>query len=547
MFVALVFASLLLPHGGQYLPPHPEPAIVRPPIDDAPTQPGYGPYLELQPERWEWWFDFNREEIVDRRQRMRMVVPGGDDSAFQEVDDATRVERVLPVLRAALEHHNRDVRASATMSMARLGISSALPSVVARTKDRDLFVRTQAVLSLGFAHEATTAPSLEAILREPKHGSEIRMCAAVGLGLLATPECIAALERYLPPAILKKQDYLLQAGLVYAAGVPGEAAPLGALQRLEGSWLVQQDARLRALLAVSFGRSGTEAGLSAVLRLLGDNDSEVRRSASAALEGVAHLANGSQALLIIELAGKESDLSARANLCRAMGRVRRPETRAYLLSQLDKGSTWVRPHVALGLGLDGDPANGDVLLERLDNLHELSTRGALITALALLGDARVVPILQEELKGNREPTYVSVLCRAAGLVGETDPEIVERLAELAGTDHNVEVARLATLGLGLLGQRDQVAVLADSAGEVLSTVDRAARAFALGQVGDETTIASLLALAQDERQPSYVIAYAIQALGEVCDARARSPVWRLSRHVNMHHDVPEIFELYRML
>ena len=68
----------------------------------------------------------------------------------------------------------------------------------------------------------------------------------------------------------------------------------------------------------------------------------------------------------------------------------------------------------------------------------------------------------------------------------------------------------------------------------------------MGQVGDRDTIAPLLRLVQDERQPSYVIAYAVQALGEVCDARSRSPVWRLSRHVSLYHYVTDIYELYRI-
>jgi HEAT repeat protein len=419
--------------------------------------------------------------------------------------------------------------------------------VVKTTQDRDFFVRTQAVLSLGFAQDATTVEALKAVLGDGSNGSEIRLCAAAGLGLIASPESIQVLEQSLRPARMKHLDHVLQAGIVYAAGVAGEAAPMTALQVLEKSWLGQQDARLRSLIAVSYGRSGTKAGLDGVLRLLADTDSEVRRSAAAGTEGVAHLADAAAAEVLVKRVSSESDLSAKASLCRAMGRVRLPETREFLRNELSEGTTWVRPHVALALGLDGDPGNGDLLLEQLTNLHELNTRGAVITALALMGDERVVPILIEELDEAREPVYLSVLCRAAGLMGTADPAIVERLVELANTVHNVEVARLAVLALGLLGQREAVAALAASAAEVLGTVDRAGRIFALGQVGDRDTIGPLLELVGDERQPSYVIAYAVQALGEVCDARTRSPAWRLSRYVNLHHDVPEIFELYRVL
>jgi len=546
MHGVLILASLLLPHGGQYLPPHPEPTVDSPLIDQAVIQPGYGPYFQVQPERWEWWFDFNREEIVDRRRRMLSLPSESGQGGYLEVDDDTRIKEVLPVLLQALEHHNRDVRATAAVSVARLGLPSAIDAVIDRTRDPDLYVRTQAVLALGFVHQPITTERLHAILRDRLNGSEIRLVAAVALGLLGTSESIQILEQYLQPKTLKKLDYLLQAGVVYAAGVAAEHAPAHSLIALLDTWQLEQDARLRSLLTVALGRSGVPAALPVVLRLLADDDNEVRRSAAAALEGLASHVQAPEAQAIIKRASTEKDLSTLGNLYHALGRVRLPETRAFLKQELTRTTTLLRPHVALALGLDGDPSNADKLLDALDDQHELSARGALITALSMIQDPRVLPILRDELKKSQEPVYLSVLCRAAGLVGEADDETVKRLVELAETIHNVEVSRLAMLGLGLLGQRDEVSALAETSSEVLATMDRAGRAFAMGQVGDRDTIAPLLDLAQDERQPSYVIAYAIQALGEICDSRIRSPVWYLSRHVSLYHDVTNIYELYRL-
>ena len=450
------------------------------------------------------------------------------------------------MLLQALEHHNRDVRATAAVSVARLGLPSAIDAVIDRTRDPDLYVRTQAVLALGFVHQPITTERLHAILRDRLNGSEIRLVAAVALGLLGTSESIQILEQYLQPKTLKKLDYLLQAGVVYAAGVAAEHAPAHSLIALLDTWQLEQDARLRSLLTVALGRSGVPAALPVVLRLLADDDNEVRRSAAAALEGLASHVQAPEAQAIIKRASTEKDLSTLGNLYHALGRVRLPETRAFLKQELTRTTTLLRPHVALALGLDGDPSNADKLLDALDDQHELSARGALITALSMIQDPRVLPILRDELKKSQEPVYLSVLCRAAGLVGEADDETVKRLVELAETIHNVEVSRLAMLGLGLLGQRDEVSALAETSSEVLATMDRAGRAFAMGQVGDRDTIAPLLDLAQDERQPSYVIAYAIQALGEICDSRIRSPVWYLSRHVSLYHDVTDIYELYRL-
>jgi HEAT repeat protein len=477
---------------------------------------------------------------------MLSIAPEGGQGGYRTVDDDTRVKKVLPVLLKAMEHHNRDVRATAALSVARLGLQSAIPAVVDRTHDPDLFVRTQAVLALGFVHQPVTTERLHAILKKRLNGSEIRLVAAVGLALLGTTESIQILERYLQPATMKRLDYLLQAGVVYAAGVAAEHAPTQALITLLDTWQLQQDARLRSLLTVALGRSGAQAALPVVLRLLADDDSEVRRSAAAALGGLAQRIKPADAQLMLKLAGTEKDLLTLSNLYHALGRVQLPETRAFLQKRLTKATTLLRPHVALALGLDGDPSNADLLLNALDGEHELSVRGALITALSMIRDPRIVPILRDELSESQEPVYLSVLCRAAGLAGEADTDTIERLVELAETVHNVEVSRLAMLGLGLLGQRDEVALLAETSGNVLATMDRAGRAFAMGQVGDRDTLAPLLDLVRDERQPSYVIAYAVQALGEICDSRTRSPVWYLSRHVSLYHDVTDIYELYRV-
>ncbi len=562
---ALLGPLLSPPHGGQYLPPHPEPGTPLDQLNRPVVQPGYGPFLEVQPDRWEWWFEFNREELVDRRARMRALVStpvgvpeAGATSAvrgpvparvraFEELQPGIRRQTVLPVLMAATKHHNRDVRATALLALSRLGFESAWPTILKGTQDKDLFVRTVGILALGFGQSGASVERLGSVLGDRTEDSEVRQAAAVAAGLLGTSEAVQLLERLLRPRSLQKLDHQLQAGVVYAAGVAGEAAPVAALLKLAGSWDVKQDARLQSVLAVALGRSGRPEVVPELLRMLSGSDNQLRRSAAAGLEGVAAHLEGPILELLLGHAQDESDLATLAALYRALGRVRRPESRQFLRAQLERANTILRPQVAMALALDGHAGNGGPLLKRLEDEHETSARAALVTSLALLGDVRLLPVLQKDLGKRGEPVYVGALCRAAGLLGQTSPELVERLGELARTVHDVEVSRLAVLGLGLLGARDELDALTAGLGEVPSTVDRAARVFALGQVGDRRTLSALLALAEDDRQPSYVLAYTIQALGEVSDARLRSPSWRLSRLVNLHHDLSNLVELYRML
>ncbi len=547
MPIPLVLLLALALHGGRYLPPHPEPGDEPEPDPTAPVlQPGFGPTASVVPDRWEWWFDLNREQLVDRRRLMAERAPPPGQPALEPVGDDLRRTVVLPVLLELLGHHNRDVRASAAVAVARLGTTSALPAVEEATRDPDLFVRTQAVLALGMAPSGAPTERLTALLRGRTVDGEIRAFAAVALGLIGSRESLDVLRGLLAPERLARLDNQLRAGVVFAAGVTGDDALLPELVALHRSKLVKGDGRLRAVLAVALGRTGGAEAVPPLLDLVVDADNQVRRSAASGLEAVAPLLGGSLVPLVAR-ARVESDLAARANLYRVLGLAGdHVESRAFLVAELERATTLVRPHVALALGSVGGAEAVAALRARLDGESELSARASLLTALALAGDPDLLPILRDELESAREPVYVASLCRAAGLLGEPDEELRAMLLDRAETVHDVEVTRLAVLGLGLLGDRLAVRELADTLPEVGSTVDRAARAYALGQAGDATTIDALVRAATDERQPSYVIAYAVTALGELCDPRPRSPAWRLSRHAELHDDLSQLVELYRL-
>lgn len=283
------------------------------------------------------------------------------------------------------------------------------------------------------------------------------------------------------------------------------------------------------------------------MALLEDSDTQVRRSAAAGLEGSAELLDAGAIARLIEVYESEADSAVRINLIHALGLARQPESRDWLRRIFGSATFEIRPHVALALGIDGDPGNAELLLAALDQVHEQSVVGSIVLALGLLGDAAAADVLAARLESERSPYLRGYLCLALGLIDPPRPELAATLEGFVREDSDVELIRWAVVGLGLLGERGRLDQLALDLPQLGNTVRRAAVEHGLGLVGDGAAVAPLISVFRDQEQPAYVRTYALQALGELCDPRPDSPCGRLSQSVELNHEVGFIFELYRVL
>ncbi len=559
MLALLLLPSLLLaaPHGGQYIPPAPDPSAPTA-IEGIVAQPGLGPQLPFDPSRWEWWYDFNQEPLLELRARMPARAKSAG-SRFEPLTPDDRGTQVLPLLLEALRDRpadgrvqprtiTRDVRAAAVLSLGRLQRTDAVPYIeLVLEGDPDLFVRTQAVLSLGFSGSPQAVETLVRLFRDEKQGEEVRTYAAVGLALVGNAQALDVLRASLAEKPLSAFNNQLRAAVLFAAGVTGDAALGDALRALTETYFFGKEPDVRALLAVSLGRLGEPASAPILLGLLSDPDGRVRRSAAAGCEALSLVLQPAEVEQLIARAREESDTATRRVLMRALGATRSGAARQFLQEALTGRNLDDQPHAALGLALDGHFTNAGPLLAVLAKSHEPSHVGALALALGLLDAPDAIEPLTARLAEAKDPLLQSYLALAVGLLDPDQSELAARLEEFARGSSDVEVVRSAVIGLGLLGERPRLAALAADLPKVRGLVQRAALAHALGLVGDRNLIAPLSALATDEGQPAYVRAYALQALGELADPRDLSPCWRLSSHVELHLEVGFLFELYRVL
>ncbi len=556
---ALIPMFFCAPHGGQYIPPVSDaenPTV----LDGVVAQPGLGPELAFSPSRWEWWFDFNQEPLLDLRRRMpaRARLSGSGSYEPLTADDRTSV--VLPALVAALrkrpppvgeirrEINNRDVRGAAVLAMGRLALPEAVPYIqVIVESDPDLFVRTQGVLALGYSASPQAVEGLVALYRDTAESEEIRTYAAVGLALVGNGQAVDTLLASLSEKALKGMTNQLRAATIYAAGISGQPSLAVALRALGDSFLFGQDPTVRALTAVALGRLDDPSSVPFLLQLLGDPDNQVRRSVAVALQASSARLDAASVATMIAHYRKDSDQLTRLNLLRALGSARLPESRAFLHETLQTATYEYRPHIAMALALDGDASNVAPLLVALEAEKDLSTLSAFAVSLGLLQAGEATPPLLKLFETQNDPTTLGYLCLALGLIDPSQPELSTRIASIASTSHDIEEVRSAIIALGLLGARSQLDTLAAGVPAVKSSVERATQLHGLGLVGDRKTLKSLLAMLSDELQPIYVRTYTLQALGELSDPRELSPNWKLSSNVEMSHEVGFLFELYRVL
>ncbi|MHC5209944.1 MAG: HEAT repeat domain-containing protein [Planctomycetota bacterium] len=561
----LLLPMALTPHGGQYLPPALEPAkptlsSAPDPMKDVVSQPGLGPELAFSANRWEWWLDFNGEELLQLRDRLPRRAAAAAAPAWEPVSDETRARVVLPVLVEALRPerstapgvrratNTRDVRAAAVLALGHLARSDAVPYIelVAET-DPDLFVRTQAILALGFSGSSQAVETLERLYGDEDLGDELRTYAVAALALIGNAQAVDTIKAALTEKALSGQSNQLRAATVYASGLCGDPLLGAALRELAGTWLFEKEPQVRALVAVAQGRIGDPASVPFLLELLKDPDNQVRRSAAAALGGTPARLDVASVEALIAQYQRDADAPTRVNLLRALGHARMDAARAFLRATLPGATFEFRPHVGMALALDGHPGNVQPLLAALAEENEQSVRSAMIVALGLLEADVAADTLIDVLEEERAPFTRGYVCLALGLINPGQSDLPERFDRIVRDENDVELVRWAMIALGLVGAGERLDALAGDVGSIRSIVSRATIVHGLGLVGDRGTVEPLIRVFRDPTQPSYVRTYALQALGELVDPRPLSPAARLSSHVELNHDVGFLFELYRVL
>jgi hypothetical protein len=208
-------------------------------------------------------------------------------------------------------------------------------------------------------------------------------------------------------------------------------------------------------------------------------------------------------------------------------------TRKELLTALSKGKKEIRPWAALATGILGyhlrdeggqmDPGVDNALRIALGRTKKPDEVGALSLAVGLRGDREAATNLIGQLEKAKTEDARSYASLGLGLTG--DASAVGPLQEaLGGASEEPLLASRSGLALGLLGDTEVVQALLDTLGDTDDEATRKSIVQALGYIGDERSIDSLVAIMSDVNEDKEVRTQAVVALGYAADRAALN--WR---------------------
>ena len=207
--------------------------------------------------------------------------------------------------------------------------------------------------------------------------------------------------------------------------------------------------------------------------------------------------------------------------------------RKELLTALSKGKKEIRPWAALATGILGyhlrdegglmDPAVDNALRIALGRTKKPDEVGALSLAVGLRGDSEAAKNLVSQLEKAKTEDARSYASLGLGLTG--DASAVGPLQDaLGGASEEPLLASRSGLALGLLGDTEVVQALLDTLEDTDDESTRKSIVQALGYIGDERSIDSLVAIMSDANEDKEVRTQAVVALGYAADRAALN--WR---------------------
>jgi hypothetical protein len=426
----------------------------------------------------------------------------------------------------------------------------------------------------------------------------VRAFALLAVGLLAdqpsdrpagevvVPRLLTLLARVdaLAPDLTRE---LTAAGLRALALQPWGSVPRDAVKRFEETL---RSARTSDTSAVDFAVGHTalalgalgDAGTASVLieTLRGPQRSpRTRRCASLAIGRLGERMDAAtRAQVAFDLSTAMTGRSAEAEIpygLAALGRLleadiregapmppatKNPRIRERLLARLRNGSPTERGWAALALGrvcrAIGDrrdmAAYGswtDVVRALREDLADAredpGQRGACAIALGIAGDACALPTLIRILSDTKaEARLRSHAASAIGLIRVRRPDTVNALVHAHARRDFVAVRTDTVSALGLLGASEALGALLPSGAEGIDVLeDLAPMAFTIVELGDETTVATLVRMLEDNSVRDLDRLLACTSLGAMADPEPVPSLARLLRDMDLREHSSALFDL----
>jgi HEAT repeat protein len=220
------------------------------------------------------------------------------------------------------------------------------------------------------------------------------------------------------------------------------------------------------------------------------------------------------------------------------------EAREFLLQQLQKGKSHMKPWAGIGIGVmenglakaevQATSASGtakELLRKSLDDAASPEQVGAFSIGLGIAADIEGKKVLSEKLAKTSEPNARGYITIGLGLMDARE-SIKDIQAIVKDSKYKPDLLKSAAIGLGLLGDKSLVPELIDMLGEAKGLSSQAAIASALGFIGDSRSIDPLVAMIKKKEITDSARGFAGVALGIVADKELLPWNSKISTNIN---------------
>jgi HEAT repeat protein len=302
----------------------------------------------------------------------------------------------------------------------------------------------------------------------------------------------------------------------------------------------------RVYAAHGLAKLGDSSALPALLRVLGDDENDVRRAAALAIGELAPMADPESVRALVKLMDKDRDRGTRAMAAVALGLLGGDVAIARLRKSYSRDDATIRPFAAVALGViarrDGKPALVQPLLRDLKRGTRHELLGATCVAVGLAGLEDAKPLLREIVVEGGDPQLVAQAAVSIGLIGDTG-EGLDLLRGLLADAHDPMLRGEVALALGLLGDVSTLAVLEDMVKTGRTEHERISGCIGLGRIGGAESAAVLVGVLADEKRSRLERHMAGNALGMLLDTSEGKRVGRVPAGLNWYALTPTVIDI----
>lgn len=535
LVVVSLLAAPLLAHGGQYTAGQaliglggsssgPRPAGISLPGTDA---------------TWQNWWEHNSEEFLDARDRKERQA---EEAAQKSTAGAAPIQHslsnldarnlILPTLTRLLEtESSTEILDAAAIAVGRIGGPPESEHLVSLMAHKNPKIREAGILAMGLVQDPRAAEVLAATLNSPLTDYDDRGLAAIALGLSGCDSARPALENRLGQrspikgasrAKTRQLDGCRALGLGLLAN-PDCVDVMAARFKKHAS----KDANFVPMLLTGMARLDEPRAAATALAAIKNRKNDVRRSgwilAGRSIDGD----KKKETMQLIAALKKERDRHARGLACITLGRIGNEPAIKHLTRLWSRGGNrQERCFAAIGLGISGNLNAITALRGAVSKERDLALRGANAIALGIAGDAESGPVLVSILQKVGNPELRAHLIWALGMLEYK--EALPVLRKIAAKARQKELVVACGLALGVIGDGEAVNLLIRLLQSSGSFAVKGAMARALGRLGDRSVVDPLLKLASNRKEPNQTRAFAVVALGLLGDKKPRNELSRIS-------------------